>query len=108
MFVLRLVIPTPTPRNLPKGFLRPAVGVGYTIAAVAVNHPSLLSLGRVSAPGVTLGTKQAWTQQVLFPVVGWIEGWEKLRNESGGQAPQHGSSPTPAGKARSSSYGVFA
>ena len=70
MFLLRLVIPTPTPGSSPEDFLRAAVDVGYPVAAVAVKHPSLLSLGRVSVLGVTIGTKQARKQEVLFPFVG--------------------------------------
>jgi len=70
MFLLRLVIPTPTPVSPPKVFLRPAVEVGYPVAAVGVKHPSLLSLGRVSVLSVTIGTTQAREQEVLFPFVG--------------------------------------
>jgi hypothetical protein len=70
MLLLRLVIPTPPPVGPPKGFLRPAVDVGYPVAAVGVKHPSLISLGRVSLLGVTIGTKQARAQEVLFPFVG--------------------------------------
>ena len=71
MFLLRLVIPTPTPPvSPPEGFLRPAVEVGYPVAAVGVKHPSLLSLVRASLLGVTIGTKQAGTQEMLFPFVG--------------------------------------
>ena len=70
MFLLRLVIPPPTPVSPPKGFLRPAVEVGYPVAAVGVKHPSFLSLGRVSLLSVTIGTKQARAQEVLFPFVG--------------------------------------
>jgi hypothetical protein len=70
MFLLRLVIPTPTPVSPPKVFLRPAVEVGYPVAAVTVKHPLLLSVGRVSVLSVTIGTKQARAQEVLFPVVG--------------------------------------
>ena len=69
MFLLRLVIPTPTPVSSPEVFLRPAVEVGYPVAAVAVKHPSLLYLGRVSVLGVTIGTKQARAQEGLFPFV---------------------------------------
>jgi hypothetical protein len=108
MFLLRLVIPTPTPVSPPKIFLRPAVDVGYPVGAVGVKHPSLLSLGRVSVLSVTIGTKQAREQEVLFPFVGRRQGREKSRNERGGQAPQHGSSSAPPDKARSSSHGVFA
>jgi hypothetical protein len=71
MFLLRLVIPSPTPVSSLEVFLRPAVEVGYPVAAVvSVKHPSLLSLGRVSVLGVTIGTKQARAQEVLFPFVG--------------------------------------
>ena len=70
MFLLRLVIPTPTPGSSPEDFLRAAVDVGYPVAAVAVKHPSLLSLGRVSLVGVTTGTKKSRAQQMLFPFVG--------------------------------------
>ena len=70
MFLLRLVIPTPTPVSRPKVFLRPAVEVGYPVAVVGVKHPLLLSLGRVPVFSVTIGTKQARAQEVLFPVVG--------------------------------------
>jgi hypothetical protein len=70
MFLLRLVIPAPTPVSPPEVFLRPAVEVGYPVAAVGVKHPSLLYLGRVSVLGVTIGTKQAREQVVLFPFVG--------------------------------------
>jgi hypothetical protein len=70
MFLLRLVIPTPTPVSPPKVFLRPAVEVGYPVAAVGVKHPLLLSLGRVSVLSVTIGTKQARAQEELFPFVG--------------------------------------
>jgi hypothetical protein len=71
MFLLRLVTPTPTPVSPPEVFLRPAVEVGYPVAAVGVKkHPSLLSPGRVSVLGVTIGTKQARAQEVLFPFVG--------------------------------------
>jgi hypothetical protein len=70
MFLLRLVILTPTPVSPPEVFLRPAVDVGYPVAAVGVKHPSLLSLGRVSLLGVTIGTKRAREQEVLFPFVG--------------------------------------
>ena len=51
MFLLRLVIPTPIPVSPPEVFLRPAVEVGYPVAAVGVKHPSLLSLDRVSVLG---------------------------------------------------------
>ena len=37
MFLLRLVIPTPTPVSLPEVFLRPAVDVGYPVAAVVAS-----------------------------------------------------------------------
>jgi len=70
MFLLRLVIPTPTPVSPPKVFLRPAVEVGYPVAAVGAKHSSLLSVGRVSVLSVTIGTKQARAQEVLFPFVG--------------------------------------
>jgi hypothetical protein len=70
VFFLRLVIPTPTPVSPPKGFLRPAVDVGYPVAAVGVKHLSLLSLGRVLPSSVTIGTKQAGEQEVLLPFVG--------------------------------------
>jgi hypothetical protein len=70
MFLLRLIIPTPTPVSPPKVFLRPAVEVGYPVAAVTVKHPLLLSLGRVSVLSVTMGTKQARAQEELFPFVG--------------------------------------
>jgi hypothetical protein len=70
MFLLRLVIPTPTPVSSLEVFLRPAVEVGYPVAAVGVKHPSLLSLGRVFVLSVTIGTKQARAQEVLFPFVG--------------------------------------
>ena len=70
MFLLRLAIPPPTPVSPPKGFLRPAVDVGYPVAAVAVKHQSLLSGGRVFLLGVTIGTKQAREQEMLFPFVG--------------------------------------
>ena len=70
MFLLRLVIPTPTPVSPPKVFLRPAVEVGYPVDAVTVNHPLLLSVGRVSVLSVTIGTKQARAQEELFPFVG--------------------------------------
>jgi hypothetical protein len=70
MFLLRLVIPTPTPLSPPKVFLRPAVEVGYPVAAVGVKHKLLLSGGRVSVLSVTIGTKQARAQEVLFPFVG--------------------------------------
>ena len=71
MFLLRLIIPTPTPVSPPKVFLRPAVGVTYPVAmVVGVKHPLLLSLGRVSVLSVTIGTKQARAQEVLFPFVG--------------------------------------
>ena len=70
MFLLRLVIPTPTPVSRPKVFLRPAVEVGYPVAAVGVKHPLLHSLGRVSVLCVTMGTNQARAQEVLFPVGG--------------------------------------
>jgi hypothetical protein len=71
MFLLRLSIPSPAPVSPPEVFLRPAVEVGYPVAAVvAAKHPSLLSLGRVSVLGVTIGTKQARAQEVLFPFVG--------------------------------------
>ena len=70
MFLLRLVIPTPTPVSPPKVFLRPAVEVVYPAAAVGVKHPLLLSLGRVSVLSVTIGTKQARAQEMLFPFVG--------------------------------------
>jgi hypothetical protein len=71
MFLLRLVIPTPTPVSPPEVFLRPAVDVGYPVAAVVgVKHPWLLSLGHVSVLSVTIGTKQAREQEVLFPCVG--------------------------------------
>jgi hypothetical protein len=69
MFLLRLVIPTPTSVSQSKGFLCPAVEVAYPVAAVGVKHPSLLSLGRVSVVGVSLGTKQARAQEALFPFV---------------------------------------
>ena len=67
---LRLIIPSPTPVSPPKRFLRPAVDVGYPVAEVGVKHPSLFSLSRVSLLGVTIGTKQAGAQEVLFPFVG--------------------------------------
>ena len=70
MFLLRSVIPTLTPGSSPKSFLRPAAGIGYKVAAVAVKHPSLLSLRRVLPPSVTIGTKQAEIQEVLSPFVG--------------------------------------
>jgi len=70
MFLLRLVIPTPTPVSPPEVFLRPAVDVGYPVAAVGVKHPSLISLGRVSVLSVTIGTKQARAQEMLVPFVG--------------------------------------
>jgi hypothetical protein len=70
MFLLRLVIPTPTPVSPPEVFLRPAVEVGFPVVAVGVKHPSLLSLGRVSVLSVTIGAKQAGTQEGLFPFVG--------------------------------------
>ena len=69
MFLLRLVIPTPTPVSPREVFLRPAVEVGFPVAAVGVKHPSLLYLGRVSVLGVTIGTKQARAQEVLSPFV---------------------------------------
>ena len=55
IFVLRLVIPAP--RYPPKSFPRPAAG--DTVTSVAEKHPSLLCLGRMSPPGVTIGTKHA-------------------------------------------------
>ena len=71
MILLRLVIPTPTPPiSPPKVSIRPAVEVGYPVAAVGVKHPLLLYLGRVSVFSVTIGTKQAREQEVLFPFVG--------------------------------------
>jgi hypothetical protein len=70
MFLLRLVIPTPTPVSPPEVFLRPAVEVGYPVAAVTVKHPLLLSVGRMSVLSVTIGTKQARAQEELFPFVG--------------------------------------
>ena len=70
MLLLRLILPTPTPVGPPKVFLRPAVEVGFPVAAVGVKHPSLLYLGRVSVLGVTIGTKQARAQEELFPFVG--------------------------------------
>ena len=70
MFLLRLVITTPTPGRSPEGFLRAAAEVGYPVAAVGVKHPSLLSLCRVLPPSVTIGTKQAEIQEVLSPFVG--------------------------------------
>jgi hypothetical protein len=70
MFLLRLAIPTPAPISPPEVFLRPAVEVGYPVAAIAVKHPLLLYLGRVSVLGVTIGTKQARAQEGLFPFVG--------------------------------------
>ena len=70
MFLLRLVIPTPTPVSPPEVFLRPAVEVGYPVAAVGVKHPLVLCLGRVSVLSVTIGTTQAREQEVLFPFVG--------------------------------------
>ena len=70
MFLLRLVIPTPIPESPPKVFLRPAVEVGYPVAAVGVKHPLLLSLGRVSVLSVSIGTTQAREQEVLFLFVG--------------------------------------
>jgi hypothetical protein len=70
MFLLHLVIPTPTPVSSLEVFLRPAVEVGYPVAAVGVKHPSLLSLGRVFVLSVTIGTKQARAEEVLFPFVG--------------------------------------
>ena len=68
--LLRVFIPTSTPVSLPEGSLRPAAHVAYPVAAVGVKHPSLLSLGRVSLLGVTIGTKQVRKQEVLFPFVG--------------------------------------
>ena len=106
--LLGVVIPAPAGRNPHENFFRPAVGVGDVVAAVAVKHPSLLSLGLVSPPGITIGAKQSRAREVLAPFVGWMEGWEKFRNEGGAQAPQHGSSSAPPGKARSSSHGVLA
>jgi hypothetical protein len=44
-FLLRVLILALARRSLPDGFLRPASGVGDIVAAVAVKHPSLLSLG---------------------------------------------------------------
>ena len=70
MFLLRLIIPTPTPVGPPEVFLRPAVEVCYPVAAVGIKHPSLLSLGRVFVLSVTIGTKQARAEEVLFPFVG--------------------------------------
>jgi hypothetical protein len=106
--LLGVVIPASARRNPHETFFRPAVGVGDVVAAVAVKHPSLLSLGLVSPPGITIGAKQSRAREVLAPFVGWMEGWEKFRNEGGAQAPQHGSSSAPPGKARSSSHGVLA
>ena len=80
MFLLRLVILTPTPPvSPPEVFLRPAVEVGYPVAAVAAKHPSLLSLGRVPVLSVTMGTKQARAQEVLVPSLG---------EDRGGKSPE--------------------
>jgi hypothetical protein len=103
-----LVIPAPTPGSSSEGFLHPATDVGYPVAAVGVKHKLLLSGGRVFLLSVTIGTKQAREQEVLFPFVGGRQGREKSRNERGGQASQHCSSSAPPDKGRSSSHRVLA
>jgi hypothetical protein len=72
MFLLRLVIPTPTPVSPPEVFLRPAVDVGYPVAEVGVKHPSLFSLSRVSLLGVTIGTKQHPWPLRSTPLLHWL------------------------------------
>ena len=76
---LRLIIPSPTPVSPPKGFLRPAVDVGYPLAEVGVKHPSLFSLSRVSLLGVTIGTKQAGHKRCYSPSLG---------EDRGGRSPE--------------------
>ncbi len=70
MFLLRLVIPPPLLEARPRASFVLLWTLGYPVAAVGVNHPSLLSGGRVFLLGVTIGTQQAREQEVLFPFVG--------------------------------------